>query len=346
MAFVVPCPHCGIRLKCASRLPAGCHLTCPGCQNRFTTHTAAEPFDTSRSPKRFDEIPDAVILDDEPDDDRPATRTRPRKRRRDDSEPESPPRPKKSSQALVIGVAAGALLFLVVAGVSLYLIFGGSSKPASSDLFALAPTDTVILSGYDLEELGSNPACRKALEKREPPDLLDLDRAGVRSADLSRVLVARTVNNGNVCVIRFRSPPDQSKYLQPDLPGKTYAPFISASARYRFGYFDNSSTLVLADREAAIVTVKEKGPKVRISDDLKQMADKVRGPIWRASGRISAAESDRLRLPEEGVVLRIGPNAGTAAWAVLDGRSAEVQFELSFVSRPEATQGAGTLRGA
>ena len=36
---------------------------------------------------------------------------------------------------------------------------------------------------------------RKALEKRAPPDLLELDKAGIRTADLSGVLIARTPNN-------------------------------------------------------------------------------------------------------------------------------------------------------
>src|SRR5204863_908817 len=110
--------------------------------------------------------------------------------------------------------------------------------------------------------------------------------AGLRSADLSRVLVARTVNNGNTCAVRFKVAPDQSKYLG-NSSGKSYAPFIALAGNYKFGYFADDKTLILADKEPAIQGLREKG-KARLNGDLQAMLGRVRGPVWRASGRVSA----------------------------------------------------------
>ena len=365
MAFFVPCPNCGIRLRCASRLPAGTHLTCASCKEPFTVRAEAEP-DRKGPPVRQargsekdgsrvrqaiaqEEVPDAEIVEDDPEDDRPPIRPvkhkpRPRRRRVEDTVPESARRKRITSPPVLTAIIVSAICVGLASGGVIYFVLRDPTKPASGDLLAHVPTDAVILSGYDLEELAGNPAFRRALEKRAPPDVLELDRAGLRSADLSRVVVARTVNNGNTCVVRFKTPPDPRKFLHSELPGKSYAQFTSLTGSYRFGYFAISSTLVLAEREPAAQALLEKGAKIRLGDDLMKMVEKARGPIWRVSGRISAADSSRLALADDGVSLRIGPCAGTAAWAIPDGPLADVRFEIVFEDGPEAAQGAGALR--
>jgi len=370
MAFFVPCPNCGIRLRCATRLPAGTHLTCAACKEPFTVRDDAEPdrggqpvrqargaktvpekdeWPRARQATAEEEIPEAEILEEDPEDDRPPVRPpehkpRPRRRPAINVASEGPARKRVLSPAVLTAIAASAIFVGLASALLIYFLVRDASKPSSADLLAHVPTDTVILSGYDLDELSGNAAFRRALEKRAPPDLLELDRAGVRSADLSRVVVARTVNNGNTCVVQFKTPPEARKYLHADLPGKSYAPFTSLTGNYRFGYFADSSTLVLADREPAIQALREKGAKARLGDELKKMVEKVRGPIWRASGRISAADSGQMALADDGLSLRIGPSAGTAAWAVPDGPLADVRFEFAFENGPEASQAAGALR--
>ena len=247
--------------------------------------------------------------------------------------------------ALIVGTAVTAFAFLLALGIGIYLLVRPSTTPAASDLLAHAPADAVILGGYDIEQLSRHEAARRALERRAPPDLLELDRAGIRTADLSRVLIARTPNNGNACAIRFRAAPDRAKYLAPDPTGKGYAAFTSLTGNYKFGYFADDTTLVLADKEPTVQGLRDKGAKVRLPADLKAMVDKVRGPAWRASGRMTPTDHGRLGTNDDGFAIRAGASAGTAAWLIPDGRMSEVHFELAFDNPKDARAGATTLKG-
>jgi hypothetical protein len=75
------------------------------------------------------------------------------------------------------------------------------------------------------------------------------------------------------------------------------------------------------------------------------MVDKVRGPAWRASGRLTPTEHGRLGTNDDGFAIRAGSSAGTAAWLVPEGRMAEVHFELAFDNPKDARAGATTLKG-
>lgn len=246
---------------------------------------------------------------------------------------------------MIVGAAAGAFALVLVVGTVIYFAVRNSGKPATTDLLAHAPADAVVLSGYDFDELARHDGFRRALERRAPPDLVELDRAGLRTADLSRVLIARTPNNGNTRAVRFKAAPEPGQYLAADTTGKGYSAFTSVTGNYKFGYFADKTTLVLADKEPTIQALHEKGAKVRLSADLKAMVDKVRGPGWRASGRITAGEHERLGSRDDGFALRAGASAGTAAWLVPDGRAAEVRFELAFDNANQARAGAATLKG-
>jgi len=341
MAFFIHCTKCGASQRTPTRLPAGRRLTCAVCNRPFTTVAAAQ--------SEGDDIPNAEIVDDEPEPER-----RSRRRRREDDEDERPRSHRKLkeaaarqrvSPALYVGVGLGGFGLLLLIGVLIYFATRDSSKPAGSDLLAHAPNDAILLSGYDLDELSGNDAFRRALERRAPPDLVELDRAGLRTADLSRVLVARTANNGHTCAVRFKTAPDQTKYLQAPTSGKNYAQFISLAGNYKFGYFADNKTLVLADKEPAIQALREKG-KTTFTGDLQTRVDKVRGPVWRASGRLRSADVERIGNADDGFSLRVGPTVGTAAWLVMDGRMADVRFELDFENAGQAKQAVATLKGA
>jgi hypothetical protein len=328
MALPTPCPMCG------ARLPPGRRLVCPAC-------AVAGP--QARVRPRRDDADDRPrrrrLADDEADDG-----PRPRTRRRAADRPAGGKR-KRPAPVLIVGAAAGAFALLLLIGVVVYLAARDAGKPATHDLLAHAPADAVVLSGYDMEELAPTEPFRRALERRAPPDLVELDKAGLRTADVTRILVARTPNNGNTCAVRFKSAPDRAKYLGPDLPGQTYAPFTSLSGNYKFGYFADPTTLVLAEKEPAIQTLREKGGKPRLSAELKGMVDRVRGPAWRASGRVTPGEHGKVGAADDGFALRAGASAGTAAWLVPDGRLADVRFELAFDGAGQARAGATTLRG-
>lgn len=269
---------------------------------------------------------------------------RPRGHRRKRATDRPASRRQRLSPQVIVIAGAGAFALLLAVGIVLYFALR-PAKPATIDLLAHAPADAVVLSGYDIEELSRHDGFRRALERRAPPDLVELDRAGLRSADLSRVLIARTPNNGNTCAIRFKSAPDPGQYLAADTTGKGYAAFTSLTGNYKFGYFADKTTLVLADKEPSIQALLEKGTKVRLPGDLKGMVDKVRGPAWRASGRVTPGEHERLGSRDDGFALRAGASAGTAAWLVPDGRVAEVRFELAFDNANQAKAGAVTLKG-
>jgi hypothetical protein len=282
------------------------------------------------------------MRDNDIDDDRPRSRRRRdergRSRRRDE------PRKKRVAPAMVLGLAVGGFALLLGIGILIYLLARDTSKQAANDLLAHAPSDAIILSGYDLEELGRREAFRKALERRAPPDIVELDRAGLRTADLSRVLVARTANNGNTCAIRFKTAPDQSKYIQTNLPARDYGSFICLTGNYKFGYFVDDKTLILADKEPAIQALRDKGSG-RLTGDLRAMVDRVRGPVWRASGRLTATDLEKLGTGNDAFAVRVGPTFGTAAWLEPDGRLADVRLELLFETSNQARQSVATLRG-
>jgi uncharacterized membrane protein len=355
MPFVVACPKCGTQLRSATQLPAGRKLTCPACESSFTTRAPAEPvmMSTGLKARDGDEIPDAVILD-EPDDDRPPAdlthdddRPRPRRHRDEERRARAGARRKKrSSPAVVVGLIMVAFATFLVVGVLGYLLFHNRSKPAANDLLVYAPTDAVALSGYDLEDLSRNDKFRRALERKAPADVVELDRSGLRTAELARALVARTAQNGNTCAVRFKAPPDRSKYLEANLPGKGYASFTSLASTYRFGYFPDDRTLVLADKEPAIQALLDKGSKTRLSSDLGYMVGKVRGPIWRTAGKSNPFDRPRSGMPDDPFLFRVGPSTGTAVWVTPDGPMAEVNIEIEFENRGLAMQGASTLRGS
>ena len=268
----------------SSRLPAGTHLTCGSCKDHSPFAPEAEP-DRKGPPVRQargsekdgsrvrqaiaqEEVPDAEIVEDDPEDDRPPIRPvkhkpRPRRRRVEDTVPESARRKRITSPPVLTAIIVSAICVGLASAALIYFVLRDPTKPASGDLLAHVPTDAVILSGYDLEELAGNPAFRRAWKNGTPPDVLELDRAGLQGADLSRVVVARTVNNGNTCVVRFKTPPDPRKFLHSELPGKSYAQFTSLTGSYRFGYFADSSTLVLAECEAGGAGAAGKRAKIR-----------------------------------------------------------------------------------
>jgi hypothetical protein len=285
------------------------------------------------------------------DDDRPrrpvreaAEEVRPSRRRRARDD-DRPARRKSITPARILGVSIG-LFVLAVAVVTIVLVAGRvAKKPAATDLAAHVPSDAVVLSGFDFNELSQYEPYRKALDRRPPPDLVELDKAGVRTAELARVLIARTPSNGNTCVIRFKAGPERSRYLGPDLPGKVYAPFTSLSGNYKVGYFPDPSTLVLADTERAIEAILVKGPTARLSAGLQVMVDKAHGPAWRATGRVTEAEHGGLGTAESGFSIQAGASAGTAAWIEPDGRLATVRLVLEFDNANQARSGAAALKG-
>jgi hypothetical protein len=282
----------------------------------------------------------------EEDDDRPR-----RRRREEDNEGEDRPnrrgrpRRRRISPAKILGISIAVFAFAVVAVVVVLLVSRDTNKPAGSDLLAYVPSDAVVLTGFDVVQLSEYEPYRKALDRRAPPDLVELDKSGVRTADIGRVVFARTANNGNACVIRFRAGPDRSRYLGADVAGQNFAPFTSLTGSYKFGYFPDPSTLVLADTESTIQAVLDKGPKIQLPSDLKAMVDKAHGPAWRASGRITEADRGRVGSADNGFSIRAGASAGTAAWIEPNGRLGSVRFVIDFDNPAQARAAVATFRG-
>lgn len=336
MPFVLACLKCGARLRAATRLRAGRRLTCPTCRAAFTLHADAEP-----EARKAETIPDAVLLDDE--DDRPPVGTR---RRRDHVEDERPIRRRRRpvSPPLLLGVGIGGFFILLALGTGAYFLFRKASAPAAADLIAYAPSDTVSLAGFDLDALTADERLHHAIGLRNPADLAELDRAGLRPTDLSRALVART-GTGVAAALRFKGPQDRAKYLGTTVPGKPYAPLTSLNGAFRFGYFADAKTLVLADREATVQDVIDGGGKPRASHKLQALADRARGPMWRATGKTSPFDRPRFGLTDENWLVRFGPTAGSVAWLEPGGLLTDVRYEIDFDNRGQAMAAAGTLRG-
>lgn len=359
---ILTCPHCLAKLKAPDALAAGRRITCPKCQGVFRS---VEP--TANKGKPSDSIPDAVLLDDEEDDipdDRPRAKRRrdededdrPRAKRRsrdeDDEEDDRPrrrsdvddsPKRRKASPALLAGGLVGVVLVLV-GGVVLLMFLTRGGTPGGTDMLAHMPSDTVVVSGYDVDALRSHDRFQQALDLQPPFELSEIDRAGIRLADLTQVLVARTGTNGQACALRFKTPPAANRYLSENVKGKNYAKFQSVAGNYQFGYFAGKDVLVLADREATIQAMLDQNAKGKLNSNVQGLVARTRGPVWRAAG--SATTNNILPPFELGVQLRMGTNQGTASWFTLDGELANVQIEIDYADDLQAAQGAAVLRGA
>jgi hypothetical protein len=182
------------------------------------------------------------------------------------------------------------------------------------------------------------------VERRPPADLAELDRAGFRPTDMSRALVSRT-GTGIAAAIRFRAPQDRAKYLQNNVTGRQYAPFTSFTGPFRFGYFPDTRTLVLADREATVQEVIDGGGTPRVSNKLRALAARAHGPVWRATGPTTPLDRPHFGRPEETWLWRLGPTTGSVAWLEPGGLVNDVHYQIDFESRMHATAGAGLLRG-
>jgi hypothetical protein len=337
MAFVLACLKCGAKLRSATQLRAGRRLTCPTCRAAFTLHADAEP-EARRG--RIESIPDAVILDDEEDDDRPPVGRR-RRRAIDDRRPVGRKRP--VSPPVLLGVAIGLFFIFLAVGIAGWFIFGRKSPAAASDLIAYAPADTVCLAGFDLDAINANDGLKRAVDRRPPGELAELDTAGLRPADLSRALVART-STGVAAAVRFPVSQDKSRYLAANVVGKSYAPVTSLTGPFRFGYFADNKTLVLADAEPAIQAIHDAGGKPRVSNKLQGMADRARGPIWQANGRVDPLKGPRFGLLDDRWLIRFGPTAGSVAWLEPGGVLTDVRYEIEFDSPHQAGFGAAMLK--
>jgi hypothetical protein len=353
MAFVLACLKCGAKLRSATRLRAGRRHTCPTCRAAFTLHADAEP-EGRRG--RADPIPDAVLIDDDEEDDRPPVGRRRRededddrppvsRRRRREDDDEVRPRGRRQrpvSPPVLLGVAIGLFFIFLAVGLAGWFLFGKTPPAAATDLIAFAPADSVALAGYDLDALTAHDGLKAVIDKRPPGELAELDRTGLRPADLSRALVART-NNGVAAAVRFRAPPDKARYLAANVVGKSYAPVISLGS-FRFGYFADNKTLVLADTEPAVQGVLDGKGQPQVSNRLRGLAERARGPMWQATGRVDPFKGPRFGPIDERWLLRFGATSGSVAWLEPGTALTDVRYEIEFDSAHQAGFGAGVLR--
>ena len=351
MAFVLACLKCGAKLRSATQLRAGRRLTCPTCRATFTLHADAEP-DARRG--RVESIPDAVLLDDE-DDDRPPVRGRRSRDEDDDLPPVGRPRrrvvddrpsarrKRPMAPPVLLGVGIGLFFIFLAVGIAGWFLFGRKGPAAASDLIAYAPADTASLAGFDLDAISAHEGLKRAIERRPPSELAELDKAGLRPSDLSRALVART-NAGVTAAVRFTATQDRARYLGANVVGKSYAPVTSLTGPFRYGYFADKKTLVLADTEPTIQGISEAGGRARVSNKLQGLADRARGPMWQANGRIDPLKGPRFGMPDERWLLRFGATTGSVGWLEPGAVLSDVRYEIEFDSPHQAGFGAATLK--
>jgi hypothetical protein len=144
-------------------------------------------------------------------------------------------------------------------------------------------------------------------------------------------------------VLRFKTDANAARYLKPAASGRNYSETINDEGIYRFGYFADAQTLVLAEKEPAIQALREKG-KGKISGELQRQVELVRGPVWVACGKLSADAATRLALTEEGFTFRVGAYNGAAVWMVPDGKSAAVRMQIECESPARATSMSAQLK--
>jgi hypothetical protein len=118
-AYTLACPHCGTRLKTAGPVPAGKTVTCPRCAGLFTVaapapQPAIEVVDTTPAPPRQRPAPPPPVDEEQMGYERP----RPRRTKAG------------PNKGLVIGLSVGGgVLLLLILGLVLWLVLGGSSSP-------------------------------------------------------------------------------------------------------------------------------------------------------------------------------------------------------------------------
>jgi len=399
MPYLVACPNCGAKLKSSRPIPVGRALACPHCKAQFTLAdpapevvdqpTAAPappapppmPARPASAVKHPAAIPDALILDDPPDnrsrrpvgdidfdDDRPDVKRteyrdaddeydRLRRRRR---------RAKKKGNGLLIGLIAGAvaLLFLCGGGAVVYFDpFGLRRGPGSDEMLAWAPADSQSIIYVDAD------AARNVDDMHN--DMLltgDTNRFGIRSEDVSSVVGANRGGGGlfgllgepDVMAVKLNRSADRKGIIdacrgrEATSAGKTYYQTQGGGGLY----FASDRLVVIAKVESTLTGLLQKDAgKIVVSDDLKAATKRADGLIAVVSVGQAAQGSDILgvmavQMPQFGPggfnpagPIVSGPVARATIMSMkVSGNKGTMRFETTYDSPESARRVADDLR--
>jgi hypothetical protein len=238
--------------------------------------------------------------DDDDFDDRPKS-----KKGHDDDDfddrDEDRPRKKKTGKknnkilllALVGGVGAFALLFILLLILNLtgvFTLFGGGP---SSEMMAWAPSNATMMMFVDQEQANKLP------NSKDMGKIAEVERFGLTPSEVVSVLSAGQAKSkeAEVSIVKLKTAADKTKIAQ-----KIGGVESSANSKTFFKgstysvYFPAPDLAVFATGEATMVSLLQKDNKVTISEDLKAAAGRCKGLMWMAATGPSAEEADFIAM--------------------------------------------------
>lgn len=308
--------------------------------------------DEDRRPSRRDSDSRSRRRRDD-DDNRPVRRRperddeeRPRSRRRDDDEDDRPrgrSRRKKRVNPLLIILPVGGGVLLVIAIISYFAFFRGSSPfggvlgggdVPQSDMVAWAPAETTSAVYLDYAVLNKHPA----VDKDNMFGLGKVPRYGLQASEVQAVFHADNMFDG-VTVIRTTGPLDQATMdrvvrtnsgVQATANGKTYYRLPNGRVLYKGG----DRLLVVASREPILTQrLGNDEGKVVVSSKMRDYLSRASGELWAAK----IAGTGTFTINGE-------PVEGTIASITFSGDFIEQVRETTFVNGSAADRVVPQLR--
>ena len=226
---------------------------------------------------------------------------RPRRRRYDeDDRPRRRPPPSGSNRTavIVVLVIVGLLVAMVAIGWNLIddeqdVTAQAFAPGVDTEMLAMAPADSVILAGIDVNDLRRNRNFAKLVGNMFANRMPDrqrferkLDEAGISENDVLGVMVATSAPGGSgpVIAIRFNKDLDQKRVIKA-FDGVRHTDefkkyYTSAFERSAF-FFAGKRLLVMADnRETVKKLLHHDRTQIQLPQELRDLAAKMLGQFW------------------------------------------------------------------
>ena len=285
-------------------------------------------------PRRHDEDDRQVRRDDRERDDRDRPRSRRReaddertsRRRRDDEydrprrrrdydddydrRPRSRPRARTNTTLFVVlgiigALIAGAIVIGIIAENDDDVARQPFAPGVDTEMLALAPSDTVLLMGIDVNELKRNGKFARLIGNtimQQLPERQLVERkfeeAGLSENDVSGVLIATSSPGGSgpVVVIRFNRDIDQKRLINAfnghKVSDKFKKYFTSETLPGSYFFFAGKRLLVIVDdRDTMQKLLHHDRTKVQLSQEMRDAASKASGQYWMVMKKEGGADA-------------------------------------------------------
>lgn len=226
-----------------------------------------------------------------------------RRRRYEDDDRDRPRRrPPQGSNRTALIVVLLVVGLIIAAGIFLFDAMDDdqdvASKPFApgidTEMLAVAPPDTVVLAGIDVDQLRTNGKFSRAIGDlifSNMPDRAkfenDLRATGLTENDVSGIMLAGTEPGGSgmVAAIRFNRDVDRSRIVKATHARRhtdDFKTYYTSGARLGGGFFfAGKRMIVFAQQHSTLIELLHHDRnEIRVGQDLRDLAVKAQGVYW------------------------------------------------------------------